>query len=220
VLRGLTIGEPSAELDALRAETVRTIRGRFPDVASVRAFPAVRRFRALHASVGADPRHGRPSSQRLIEMAIKQGRLPRINSLVDAYNIVSAESHCCMGVHDLDRLQLPLELKRFDGSESFVPLGADRESPVTPGEYGYVDAANRVVCRLDVMQSELTKVTSSTSHALVIVEGTEWHGTERLMAAARRLTALVATVCGGSGAVVWPIEMADADALPEAARPD
>lgn len=56
------------------------------------------------------------------------------------------------------------------GCESFRPLGETTPAATVAGEYGYVDAANRLLCRLDVRQAEFSKVTERTRNALLIVE--------------------------------------------------
>ena len=51
---------------------------------------------------------------------------------------------------------------------------------VAVGEYGYVDAKDRVLCRLDVLQADFSKVTAGTVNALLIIEGTTAHSPDLL----------------------------------------
>jgi len=66
------------------------------------------------------------------------------------------------GAHDLDKFAPPATLRLLTGQESFTPLGSDKAVSIVPGEYGYVDAHDRVLCRLDVLQAEFSKVTANT----------------------------------------------------------
>src|SRR5205814_3554155 len=128
----------------LRAEIVReveTIRKRFADPAAIRATPEVASFAEVLKKVGVNPRRDQPSVERLLTFALKRGDLPTINSLVDAYNLVSVRTLCSLGAHDLDTLTLPVALRMLTGSEPFTPLGSSTEMPVRAGEFGYVDGA-------------------------------------------------------------------------------
>jgi DNA/RNA-binding domain of Phe-tRNA-synthetase-like protein len=190
---------------ALRAEIgreVEALRARFGTPAAVRSTPELAAFHATLRQVGVNPRKEQPSVERLVNLALKRGDLPSVNSLVDAYNLVSARSLCSLGAHDLDRIALPVTLRLLTGRESFTPLGRHEPVPAVPGEYGYVDARDRVLCRLDLLQAEFSKVTTATVNVLLIVEGTAAHRPEALRQAFDEVTAVVMRYCGGTAEVV------------------
>jgi DNA/RNA-binding domain of Phe-tRNA-synthetase-like protein len=81
-------------------------------------------------------------------------------------------------------------------------LGSDELSPITPGEFGYVDAANRVLCRLDILQAEFSKVTEASANALLIVEGTTAHSPQVVRKAFNDVIQLVTDYCGGAGEII------------------
>src|SRR5205085_6778054 len=109
---------------------------------------------------------------------------------------------CSLGAHDLDRIALPVALRLLTGRESFTPLGRDDAVAVIPGEYGYVDARDRVLCRLDILQAEFSKVTTQTTNVLLIVEGTAGHAPEQLRQVVAEVTAEITRCCGGSADVI------------------
>jgi DNA/RNA-binding domain of Phe-tRNA-synthetase-like protein len=188
-----------------RAEITREatgVRARFANAKAVRREPLVASFQAILRQVGANSSTVRPSVERLLTYALKRGDLPPISNLVDAYNLVSIRSECSLGAHDLDRIALPVSLRLMNGSESFTPLGSDQQIPVTAGEFGYVDAANRLLCRLDTLQADFSKVTEATVNALVIVEGTVAHSPQILRKAFDDVIELVTRHCGGAAEIV------------------
>jgi DNA/RNA-binding domain of Phe-tRNA-synthetase-like protein len=202
VFRDVRVAETS---DALRAEIaleIEAIRSQFSDGASLRRLPEVVAFRALLAKVGVNPKKEQPSVERLLGHALKRGSLPAINSLVDAYNLISIRSRCSMGAHDLDLFSAPATLRLLTGRETFTPLGKTEPVPVTPGEYGYVDAAERVLCRLDLLQADVSKVTKATRNALLIIEGTTEHAETTLRQAFADAAELIPRHCGGTAEVV------------------
>ena len=202
VFRNVRVTASSSAQRTEMAEAAAAVQARFSSPSAIRADPYVASFRAILQQVGANPKKDQPSLEKLMSFAYKRGDLPAINNLVDAYNLVSVRSSCSLGAHDLDRIKIPVALRLLDGSESFTPLGTDRPAPVTAGEYGYVDASNRLLCRLDVLQADFSKVTNATVNALLIVEGTVAHSAEELQKAFADVTELVTRYCGGTGEII------------------
>jgi len=172
VLKGLTIATASQELRADIDAESRRLRERFDSIAEIRAMSELSAIREIIRSVGVKPKSHPPSTQKLLEYAWKQGTLPAINSLVDSYNLMSLRTRCSLGAHDLSRIRTPVELRLFRGAESFRPLGSDMNQQIHAGEFGYVDAEERVICRLDSLQADFSKVTTDTSDVFLIVEST------------------------------------------------
>lgn len=198
VLRDVRVESTSVPLRSEIAQEIAAIRGRFADPQQIRALPEIVAFQDILRKVGINPRREQPSVERLLTYALKRGDLPAINSLVDAYNLVSIRSLCSLGAHDLDCITLPVSLRMLTGNETFTPLGGDKQQPVSPSEFGYVDAAGRVLCRLDILQADFSKVTTATRNALLIVEGTTAHAAEVMQQALGEAVATIRRYCSES----------------------
>lgn len=208
VFRGLHVGAASAELRDDIAREAAAVRARFVDPAAIRSSAFIRPFHEMLRKVGANPKRDPNSVERLLSFAFKKGDLPAINNLVDSYNLVSLRSGLSLGAHDLDQIALPVTLQLLSGNESFLPLGGKGPAAITEGEFGYVDGQNRLLCRLDVVQADFSKVSAATCNALLIVEGTASHSTELLHRTVEEVIALVTRQCGGTAEVAaWPGEM-------------
>ena len=169
VFRGVEIGESPAELKQEIDEEIIRIKEHFHDIKQIRSLDEITVLHNIFRAIGVNPKRMQPSNQRLLELACKRGVLPPINALVDTYNLISIRTRASIGAHDLDRLSLPVSLTMTTGSESFVPLGTMDELPVPAGEFAYVDAANRMICRLDVRQADFSKVTGASRNILLII---------------------------------------------------
>jgi DNA/RNA-binding domain of Phe-tRNA-synthetase-like protein len=202
VFRGVHVSAAGPALQEEIAREVQAVRARFADPGAVRSTPEVTGFEEVLRRTGVNPRREQPSVLRLFTFALKRGGLPVVNSLVDAYNLVSIRSLCSLGAHDLDQVAPPVALRLLTGRETFTPLGMATPGAITPGEYGYVDAAGRVVCRLDVIQAEFSKVTPATTKALLIVEGTAAHPSAVLRRAVADSVETVTRHCGGTAEVI------------------
>jgi DNA/RNA-binding domain of Phe-tRNA-synthetase-like protein len=205
VFRGVRVGPAGPELRAEIAREAEGIRSRFDGPAAIRAGAEVRPFHDLLRKAGANPRRDQNSVERLLTFAYKKGDLPAINALVDAYNLVSLRRGLSLGAHDLDCITPPVTLRLLTGAEPFRPLGGGEPAAANPGEFGYVDDQGRLLCRLDVLQADFSKVTEATRNAILIVEGTAAHDPEFLRRTVKEVTAAVTRYCGGTAEVAaWP----------------
>jgi DNA/RNA-binding domain of Phe-tRNA-synthetase-like protein len=152
--------------------------------------------------VGLTGRSNLASSESLLRYLLKHRRLPRVNPLVDLYNLVSVETRLSMGAHDLARVAGDVTLRFTDGSEWFHPLGAAGPEPVRAGEYAYVDGSNDLICRLDVRQAEKTRLTPGTADCLFIIQGNAATEPAQLRRATEHLIKLVGEFCGGEHRVL------------------
>ncbi len=203
VFRGVHIVPSDPALRADIAREVAVLRTRYADPAAVRSIPEVLCFQEILRQAGVNPRREQPSVERLLTFALKRGDLPAINSLVDAYNLVSVRSLCSLGAHNLDRIAPPVALRLMTGRETFTPLGRDQPVPVLAGAYSYVDAQDRVLCRLDIHQADFSKVTTTSTNVLLIVEGTAvGHEAAALRAVFAEVMERVTRHCGGTAEVV------------------
>jgi DNA/RNA-binding domain of Phe-tRNA-synthetase-like protein len=196
----VTAANPALREDI--AHEVQAIRARFAGPPEIRALPEVAAFREILRSAGVHARKEQPSVERLLIFALKRGDLPAVNTLVDAYNLVSVRTLCSLGAHDLDKLTPPVALRLMKGRESFTPLGRSDSELVVPGEYGYVDGANRVLCRLDVVQADFSKITEGTTWALLIIEGTAAHPPAAVERAVAEAVERVTHACGGTAEIL------------------
>ena len=201
VLRGVQISASSELLRRRIDDGLLSLQDQYRDLSEVRAQPAVAEFREIHRRVGANPRKQPPSVQSLLQYALKQESLPRINNLVDIYNLLSVQTCFSMGAHDLDRLSLPVVLQTLRGGEEFTPLGSSTSRTLSPGDFAYVDAQRRVVCWRDVQQADFSKVVERTKNVLLIIEGNTAHTGEDFANVFDRSTEWITEWCGGSAEI-------------------
>jgi DNA/RNA-binding domain of Phe-tRNA-synthetase-like protein len=110
------------------------------------------------------------SSAALIDFILEKGSVPKINTFVDIYNVVSSFTGISIGAHDINKLAGIPRLDIFRQDMQFKMIGGSRDEVARKGEYGYVDE-NGVLCRMDIKQCDRTKVTESTKQVLMIFQG-------------------------------------------------
>ena len=160
-------------------------------------------FRNIHSSIGFSNRNFLSASESLLDYVLKNRSLPRINLLVDIYNLVSVETRLALGAHDLARVAGNVHLRMTTGAEGYHPLGSPGPKPVRAGGYAYIDDDNDVICLLEVKQVEKTKATLDTQECLYIVQGNAAVDDTFILSAARRLIDLTQRFCGGHEHILY-----------------
>ena len=161
--------------------------------------PVFEGFYRLHEKVGVPRRKNIPACENLVKLLLKKQELFAINKAVDIYNILSMRSKLALGAHDIDRFAGNVTLRLTDGSERFVPLGADEPKPVRAGEYSYIDDSNEIICHLEIRQVEKDKVTEDSKNIFYIIQGNEATAESLLEETAEELIRMTEKFCGGTG---------------------
>ena len=205
LLSEVRIAPAPADLRQQIEQQAREIQRQFETAADIRRLDELVAVNDILKHVNVKPRRFPPSSQKLMEYAWKRGTLPAINNLVDIYNLISIRSVLSLGAHDLDVIASPVQLQLFEGTESFQPLGQTQPQPVVRGEFGYVDAQNRVLCRLDSLQADFSKVTNRTHRVMLIIETTSHRQDSSLAESVDQLEHLLERYCQARiDALIWP----------------
>jgi DNA/RNA-binding domain of Phe-tRNA-synthetase-like protein len=163
--------------------------------------PVLRGFRELHDAIKRSNSRFVAAPENLLRLLLQRKSAPRVNLLVDIYNLVSMRTRLALGAHDLANLEGDVELRLTSGGERFHPLGIAEPTSVGPGEYAYFDAAE-VICRLEVRQAEKTKVTEDTTEAFFIVQGNRRTPLWLFREAVDDLVGLVTEHCRGEARII------------------
>jgi len=171
-----------AALNAAETATVGLLDGRAPeDLAEIAV------WRGAFASFGVKPRVARSSVEALLRRCAVG--LPRIEPLTDLYNAVSVQHLVPIGGEDLDGYDGPPRLVVADGSESFDTV-ADGQPVVQRADAGEVvwrDDSGVTCRRWNWRQGTRTRLSSTTTRALFILDGLGDGATDRVTAAADAL---------------------------------
>lgn len=128
-------------------------------------------FLTLRERIERSPKRFPPSPLALFEQNRRHGQLRSIAPLVDLYNQWSLNSGLSIGAHDLQRVRVPVRLTMTRGGESFQGLGGGESGALPAGEYAYIDAAERVLCRLEYRQAAASALQEYSSGVLFIIQG-------------------------------------------------
>lgn len=139
----------------------------------------------------------RASIEALLKRVNNGGRIGTINPLVDIYNSISLRYGLPCGGEDIDAFSGDLRLTTANGTEPFIPLGEEENSPPYEGEVIYKDDEG-AVCRCWNWREALrTILTEDTKNAFLCIELADESRSDELNAALEDMAQLVSENLGG-----------------------
>jgi len=195
VLEGVSVRESDPALDAEVDRTCASFRERHGGGKSSEV-PGAADARTLYKALGMDPTKTRPSNEALLRRALKGETLYRINTLVDALNLVSLRTQLPFGLYDLDRVRPPVVLRKGKAGEGYDGI-----------RKGFVNVEARPVL-MDLegpfgnptSDSARTMITLSARNALVVAYAPAGYNLGRLNGVLDATAKTLVRFCGGTRA--------------------
>jgi len=192
-IEGVTVRERDAALDAEVDALCAALRAKYGDGKSSEV-PGAADARTLYKAIGIDPTKTRPSNEALLRRALKGETLYRINTLVDALNLVSLREQLPFGLYDLARVRPPVRLERGGPGDGYEGIRKGRIS--VEGRFALVDAFGPF--GNPSADSLRTCITLEARDALVIAYAPAGYPAPRLEAVLDGTAATLTRYCGGA----------------------
>ena len=195
VLEGVSVRESDPGLDAEVDRTCASFRERYGEGKSSEV-PGAVDARTLYKALGIDPTKTRPSNEALLRRALKGETLYRINTLVDALNLVSLREQLPFGLYDLDRVEPPVVLRKGAAGEGYE--GIRKGFVNVEARPVLVDAAGPF--GNPTSDSARTMITLQARNALVVAYAPAAYDLSRLKAVLDATAETLTRFCGGTRA--------------------
>ena len=102
--KDVDIQRESPELEAYKLEIYKDTQSRW-EIEKLRDDPDFRAYRDFFWKLGIDPTKNRPAAEALIRRVLNEKPIPKINTWVDAYNMVSIQTAIPIASFDEDLLE-------------------------------------------------------------------------------------------------------------------
>lgn len=133
--------------------------------------PNIAAWRKMFRAFGEDPTKRKSSAEALAKRVLNGESLPRINGIVDCYNLVSLRNLVPIGGHDSEKIEGQVTLRFAREGEKFTPLGAREIQETNGGEVVYADA-KKILCRKwNYRDCEEAKISGETTRFTLIADG-------------------------------------------------
>lgn len=195
-VKGVSVRRGDAGLEDFKAEIVKRVKERWT-LDQLREHPTFRAYRDFFWRVGVDPTKTRPAAEALIRRLLHGRKLPRVNTLVDSYNIASVDTAVALAAFDEDELRGELLLREAKTGEKFLGIGMEKPITLKGGEVLVTDA-EKIIAIYPYRDADACKISNDTTRVTLLVCGVPNIKDETLDYASYVVVKYVTMFCGGS----------------------
>tara|TARA_B100001750_G_C15519282_1_gene610037 strand:- start:2957 stop:3592 length:636 start_codon:yes stop_codon:yes gene_type:complete len=139
-------------------------------------------YRQFYWRLGIDPTKKRPSAEALVRRIIAGKPFPRINPIVDRYNLISAENRVSLGAFSVDYLlDNEIVLRMANQGEGFLGIGFPKPKTCS-GKELVLSVADEIIALYPYRDSHNSRIRGDDSavlFVLCVVPGIEDYRIER-----------------------------------------
>lgn len=165
-IEGLSITRETSELNDFKNEVASKVRNEY-DLEKLKDVETIRKYRDFFWRLGIDPTKIRPASEALIRRILQGKDLPKINTAVDAYNLVSIETHIAIGAFDGALLKGRLLMRTAEEGENFLGIGM-KETKILKGQEIVISDEEKLIAIYPYRDADNTKVTDKTESIYIL----------------------------------------------------
>jgi len=193
--RGVHVERQNKQLEEFKDEVAQRLKERW-NLDQLRDDPVFRAYRDFFWKLGIDPTKNRPAAEALIRRVLRDSPIPRINTWVDAYNLVSMETAIPIASFNEDLLGGELLMREAATGEQFTGIGMEKPVTLTGGE-AVIEDGNRLVAIYPYRDADHSKVTLSTVNVLMLMCGSPGITLNTLSQASSVARDVLPRFCGG-----------------------
>jgi DNA/RNA-binding domain of Phe-tRNA-synthetase-like protein len=193
--RDVHVDSSNDQLEDYKAEVAEHIKARW-SLDLLREDPMFRAYRDFFWRLGIDPTKNRPAAEALIRRVLRDNPIPRINTWVDAYNLVSMETAIPIASFDWGLLAGELLMREAETGEEFTGIGMDKPVTLAGGE-AVIEDGERLVAIYPYRDADHSKVSFETERVLMLMCGAPSITLSTLSDASSLARAVLPRFCGG-----------------------
>jgi DNA/RNA-binding domain of Phe-tRNA-synthetase-like protein len=194
-MRGVRVEKENEQIQQLKRDVYEQVKAKY-DVETLKDDPTVRAYRDFYWKLDIDPTKMRPSGEALLRRVLNGNELPRISTVVDAYNLASMKTVIPISGFDRDRLSPPFHVRFARSGETFAGIGVAEPMSLADKMLVLTDE-NQVLCIYPYRDCDNTKIGLQTRNVTMVGYGTPETAEEQLKEAVDTTFACIRHVSGG-----------------------
>jgi len=194
--RDISVKREDPKLEEYKLEVYKIIQERW-QVEKLRDDPEFRAYRDFFWKLGIDPTKNRPAAEALIRRVLRDNPIPKINTWVDAYNLVSIDTAIPIASFDSDLLSGELLMREAKAGEEFLGIGMEKPMSLSGGE-AVIQDNERLVAIYPYRDADYSKVNPKTKNVLMLMCGAPGISLEKLSTAGVEASKVLPRFCGGT----------------------
>jgi len=195
VINNIRVERENEQARQLKKTVYEEVRAKYV-IETLKDDPTVRAYRDFYWKLDIDPTKTRPAGEALLRRVLHGDELPRIFTVVDAYNLGSTKTIVPISGFDSDLLTLPFQVRFAQNGDSFTGIGMNKPMFLTSKMLALTDET-QILCIYPYRDSESTKITDKTRNAVIVGYGVPRMGDDQLKQAAETTLEYIKQVSGG-----------------------
>ena len=195
-LEGVSVVKENQELEQYKDEVAERVRSRWT-VEELKDHPMIRAYRDFFWKLDIDPTKNRPAAEALIRRVLRERPLYKINTFVDAYNLVSIDTAIPIASFDNDILVGELYMREASEGEMFLGIGMKKPVTLKGGE-AVIQDDEKLVAIYPYRDADSSKVGLATRNVLMLMCGAPGVETSKLDEAGKVSAEVMTRFCGGT----------------------
>ena len=169
IINDAHVEKENEQIQELKKVVYEEVRTKY-NIETLKDNPTVRAYRDFYWNLDIDPTKTRPSGEALLRRVLHGKELPRISTVVDAYNLASLKTIIPISGFDKNQLNPPLQIRFAKNGETFTGIGMNKPITLTDKMLVLADE-KRILCIYPYRDSDHTKITRQTRNALMVGYG-------------------------------------------------
>jgi DNA/RNA-binding domain of Phe-tRNA-synthetase-like protein len=167
------IAPSDPKLEKFKFEVEQGIRQKIKSLDDVKDQKIFRAYRDFFWKVGIDPTKTRPAGEALVRRILSGKSLPSINTLVDSYNLASAETSIAIAAFDIAKISVSdFLMRRAKSGEQFFGIGMEKPMALRRAEVVIEDMKNKdLVAIYPYRDAQNSMVSLETKSVLLMMCG-------------------------------------------------
>ena len=195
-IENVIVEKSNSALEEFKRERLQEIQDAY-DLETLKDKSILRAYRDFFWKLGVDPTKTRPAAEALIRRLLRGKPLPRINTLVDAYNLASIKTEIAIAAFDSDKIRGELTMRYAEMGEEFLGIGMKTPLRLNGREI-VVSDEEKLLAVYPYRDAEDTKVTEATRNVLLLFCGVPGIPMQKLLEAKDVTLKFVTKFCGGT----------------------
>ena len=169
IINSVHVEKENEHIKQLKKAVYEEVRAKY-NVETLKDNPTVRAYRDFYWRLDIDPTKTRPSGEALLRRVLHGDELPRISTVVDAYNLASMKTIIPISGFDRDRLNPPFQVRFAKNDEAFTGIGMSKPMALADKMLVLADE-KQILCIYPYRDLDYTKITEQTRNVLIIGYG-------------------------------------------------
>jgi DNA/RNA-binding domain of Phe-tRNA-synthetase-like protein len=195
IINNVQVEKGNKQIESLKNVVYKEVNTKY-SIETLKDNLTVRAYRDFYWRLGIDPTKTRPSGEALLRRVLHEDVLPRISTVVDAYNLASMQTIIPISGFDRDRLKEPFQVRFAKNGEAFTGIGMNKPLSLTDNMLVLADET-QVLCIYPYRDSDSTKIGEQTKNALMVGYGAPGIAEQQLMGAVEKTLEYIKLVSGG-----------------------